>query len=146
MRKVRTSPGTAKVAAKTKKRTRFPDVREEFLHIAVASLLDQILPNDAVWTTVPIGGGGRIRAIKLKKMGVTAGWPDIQILWDGKLFLIELKRVNEYLNEAQRVLHPKIISSGGCVVTLKPPSGPNQINNLLENVKVTLRLWGIIHE
>lgn len=53
---------------------------EQPFHIIAAQYLALALPAHTTWTTFPAGGGGKIRGAFLKKMGMMAGWPDIQIL------------------------------------------------------------------
>lgn len=54
---------------------------EQDLHIAIAKFLDIALPKDAWWTTIPAGGGGKVRGAILKAMGYRPGTPDILIIW-----------------------------------------------------------------
>ena len=64
---------------------------EAALHRAVAQYLTVALPKDAFWTTIPSGGGGKIRGANLKRMGLKPGVPDILIVYRGLPFFIELK-------------------------------------------------------
>ena len=43
------------------------------------------------FTAFPAGGGGRVRGAKLKKAGLQAGWPDIQLVYQGRYFGLEVK-------------------------------------------------------
>lgn len=61
-------------------RARAKSATEQPFHILAAEYLALALPSHTVWTTFPSGGGGKIRGAFLKKMGLMAGWPDIQIL------------------------------------------------------------------
>lgn len=74
-------------------RTVGPDASETILHRRVAEFLDAVLAPPITWTTIPAGGGGRIRGAQLKAMGLKRGWPDILIIAPGPNVLgIELKR------------------------------------------------------
>lgn len=64
---------------------------EAQLHLAVAQYLDAVLLPPTWWSTIPLGGGGRIRGAQLKARGVKAGIPDILILHEGRLYGLELK-------------------------------------------------------
>ena len=86
---------------------------EAELHRAVATYLTLALPETAVWTTFPAGGGGKARGGKLKAMGLRAGWPDIQIIYQGRFVGIELKAEKGYISEAQCLTHAAINMSGG---------------------------------
>lgn len=88
---------------------------EEALHMAVARFLDVALPSDAVWWHTPNGGKRtRVEAGKFKAMGVRAGFPDIAILWRGKLLLIELKAPGRpaRLSPDQRTMSDRLERAG----------------------------------
>lgn len=54
---------------------------EALLHQDVADFLRLALREPkTVWTTFPAGGGGKVRGAKLKRAGLRAGWPDIQVI------------------------------------------------------------------
>lgn len=74
------------------RRARKPRAQSEAqLHLAVAQYLDAVLLPPTWWSTIPLGGGGRIRGAQLKARGVKAGIPDILILHEGRLYGLELK-------------------------------------------------------
>lgn len=103
------------------------------LHVAVSRFLRQVLPADATYTTIPLGGGGLVRGQRLKAMGARAGWPDLQVLYAGHVFLIELKSQDGRLSEEQVLTHRRITGAGCPVV----------IARSLEEVEAALRSWGI---
>jgi len=90
---------------------------EESLQRAVAAYLDLALPEDACWTTIPAGGGGRVRGAKLKGMGYKAGWPDLQIVYRGRLICIELKSEKGRLSKPQKAMHERLTLAGAAVFT-----------------------------
>jgi hypothetical protein len=92
---------------------------EESLHIAVAQFLDLALPDDAVWTTIPAGGGGKVRGAHLKAMGYKPGWPDILVVYRGRTICIELKAPGGTLSKPQKALHPRLTLAGALVYTAK---------------------------
>lgn len=87
--------------------------RERDLHKAVAEFLAVALPKSAVWTTFPAGGGGKVRGAHLKARGLMAGWPDIQIIYRGIFYGVELKAVDGRLSPEQRACADAILKAGG---------------------------------
>lgn len=68
-------------------------ITENALHTNVALFLDQALPAGALWQhSMNEGKRGPQYQAKLKAHGVRAGWPDIQVIYKGRSFFIELKR------------------------------------------------------
>lgn len=53
---------------------------EAALHRATANFLRAALKPPTVWSTVPSGGGGRVRGAQLKAMGLAKGLPDILVV------------------------------------------------------------------
>lgn len=88
---------------------------EDNFHKAVAQFLDFALPEDACWTTIPAGGGGKVRGARLKAMGYKAGWPDLQICYRGRLIVIELKAPGKTPSKVQKAMHEKLILAGALV-------------------------------
>ena len=86
---------------------------EAQLHKSVAQYLALALPKDAVWTTVGHGGGGKVRGAQLKARGLRAGWPDVQIIFRGKFYGIELKGPNGRLSPEQIACAKSIVDAGG---------------------------------
>lgn len=86
---------------------------EAALHRAVAAYLTVALPPDVAWTTFPAGSGGKARGGQLKAAGLRPGWPDLQILWDGKFLGIELKTGKRRLSPAQDACVRLIFRAGG---------------------------------
>ena len=91
---------------------------EDALHIAVAQFLDLALPRDACWTTVEHGGKRtKAEAGKLKAKGLKRGWPDIQIIYRGRLILFELKAPGGTRSPAQKLMHAQLSAAGALVYT-----------------------------
>ena len=88
-------------------------MKERDLHKAVAQFLAVALPKDVVWTTFPAGGGGKVRGAQLKARGLMAGWPDVQIIYRGKFYGVELKAANGRLSPEQRACAEAIRAAGG---------------------------------
>jgi hypothetical protein len=71
-------------------------------HKSVAQFLNLVLPDDADWCHTPNGGfRTAAEAGRLKAMGVKPGDPDIRLIYQGKVYFIELKRVGGTVSVAQ---------------------------------------------
>lgn len=120
----------AKVAAP---RAQSRSAQERSLHVAVSRFLRSVLPANATYTTFPLGGGGFARGQRLKAMGTMAGWPDLQVLYAGQAFFIELKTEDGRLSDVQLATHRQIVGAG-CAV---------EVARTIEDVEAALRAWGI---
>ncbi|HVJ31630.1 MAG TPA: VRR-NUC domain-containing protein [Terriglobia bacterium] len=86
---------------------------EQQLQITVAQFLDMALPADAVWTAVnPVPGKTKAVAGLSKAMGLKAGFPDVLIFWQKRLYLIELKTDRGRLSPEQRDMMNDLIDAG----------------------------------
>ena len=67
---------------------------EDELHASVADALDKLLLPPARWTTFPAGSVPLPPryAAKLSRLGLKRGWPDVQIVFGGRIIGVELKR------------------------------------------------------
>ncbi len=89
---------------------------EDDLHITVAQYLDLALPKNAVWTTVEHGGKRTKReAGLLKAKGLKRGWPDVQVVYGGRLICFELKAPGGTRSPAQKVMHAQLRFAGALV-------------------------------
>jgi len=124
MDKTRTSPkAKRKKEQTTNKRKRV--VRREpelLLQMDINDMLKKNLKRDVLFTAFPAGGGGRVRGAKLKKAGLQAGWPDIQLIHRGLYFGLEVKTQTGRLSPAQTELHKKLIASGCSVAVVRSVS------------------------
>jgi hypothetical protein len=107
---------------------------ETRFHIECAGWLDWALPPDAAWTTFPAGGGGEIRGYVLRQMGLKPGWPDIQIVYRGRYFGIELKAKKGTLQDSQVECHQLLIRCGVM---------PVAVVRTLDALKAALTAYGI---
>ena len=82
-----------------------PDPDEDMLHEAVRNLLDGILLPPTVWTTFPAGNYGltMAAATRLARVGLKSGWPDVQIISDGRFYGLELKTRTGVLSKSRQV-------------------------------------------
>lgn len=92
------------------------------LQVDIVEMLKKNLKRDVLFTAFPAGGGGRVRGAKLKKAGLQAGWPDIQLIHRGLYFGLEVKTQTGRLSPAQTELHKKLIASGCSVAVVRSVS------------------------
>ncbi len=110
-----------------------PERPEDLFHESVAQFLDNALPADAFWTTIPAGGGGLQHGIRQKKKGYKAGMTDILICYRGIAHFLELKSEDGGLSKVQKFIRTVILRAGGKWATAKT----------LEQVEAALAEWGI---
>lgn len=108
---------------------------EQKLHIDVAAYLDAVLDPDACWySTVPSGGGGKVRGAFLKAMGLKKGVADILLIPRGRCACwIELKTATGRLSPEQRALHARLRDLG-CLVA---------VCRSVDEVEGVLRAWHV---
>lgn len=78
---------------------------EQALQRQIVGYLRWALAPPAVFTSFPAGGGGLMRGMVLKSTGLRAGWPDLQIIYDGHCYFAELKSAKGALSDAQKATH-----------------------------------------
>jgi hypothetical protein len=99
--------------------TFYPGVRirrkteEQDFHKSVAQYLTLAMPLDAVWTTFPAGGGGKVRGAHLKAMGLRPGVADVLWWWAGYHGAVELKARKGVLADSQKLFRDAFIHTGG---------------------------------
>lgn len=88
--------------------------REDQLHQAVADLLDTILLPPAFWVTFPAGVGklGRATAGRLRAKGLKAGFPDLILIFNGRITGIELKTEDGRISKAQHLMFLRLHEAG----------------------------------
>ena len=105
-----TAPG-----ASASRKDRRGALLERQIHVQVADYLRLALRSpDCWWTTIPAGGGGKVRGAQLKRKGYVAGTPDILIVFQGIAYWIELKRPGEHLSAEQERQH-RALRAAGCL-------------------------------
>ncbi len=106
---------------------------EELLQKAVADYLRVALPSDSTWHHSPNETKGTVAwHAKRKALGMRAGWPDIEIIWQGRAYFVELKAPGNYLSPPQKKTHGALLKAGAPVATCRR----------IEEVEGTLRGWG----
>jgi hypothetical protein len=97
---------------------------EADLQHAVMLFLAAALPRDAIAHHSP-GEGKRTKSAQaaLSRSGYCKGWPDIEIVWRGRVYFIELKAARGVLSAAQRETHRRLVYSGAEVVVCRGVEG-----------------------
>ncbi len=90
-------------------------MKELTLHKAVAQYLTAALPDNAWFTTFPLGGGGRLHGARIKAMGTRRGTPDVLVVIDGKAIFLELKSDKGSVSPAQRETIAALRRAGAAV-------------------------------
>ena len=89
---------------------------EQELHFQVADYLRLALPAQTVWHHSPNEGRRRPQYTKkLISLGLRAGWPDIEIVYKGRIIFIELKTRKGRVSEAQKQCHNDLMLAGAVV-------------------------------
>jgi hypothetical protein len=108
---------------------------ETALQIVAAQFLDYALPEEAIWTAMDAGLTKLTpaQADLQKRKGVKKGWPDLLVMYRGKLHGIELKAPKGRVSPEQHRIGAALIDQGGhwCVA--------KSIADIEEN----LHEWGI---
>ena len=84
---------------------------EEALQRTVAAYLDLALPYGCWWTTIPAGGGGKVRGAHLKAMGYKPGTPDILVILRGQALWLELKSKTGRLTKSQKQCRQDLVAA-----------------------------------
>lgn len=91
---------------------------ESQLHESVVEWLRVALPEDAVLHHSPNETKGTVAwHAKRKRMGVRPGWPDLEIMHQGRAIFIELKAPGKYTTDSQKICHAEL-QLAGAVVTV----------------------------
>lgn len=71
----------------------------------IAGYLSWALAPPAWWTSIGHGGGGEMRGMILKGMGLKPGVPDMLICYDGRAYFLEIKAAKGVVSEVQKATH-----------------------------------------
>lgn len=95
-----------------KRRTKYKSP-ERGLQLAVVKYLDQALPEDAIYHHSPNRAlRGPIEISYYKRLGTKFGWPDIEIIYRGWAYGIELKAGKGSLTKSQGLVHADLSRAG----------------------------------
>lgn len=111
---------------------RNPETR---LHIAILHYLLSVLPKDAAETLIHVPNGEKrtpFTGALLKRMGTKPGVEDLQFLWRGRLYAIEVKCEGQYLRKPQKARRDAVVAAGGAY----------EICRSIDDARETLALWG----
>tara|TARA_A100001388_G_scaffold256936_1_gene222420 strand:- start:277 stop:705 length:429 start_codon:yes stop_codon:yes gene_type:complete len=97
------------------------------LQTDIVDMLRKKLKKKVLFTAFPAGGGGRVRGAKLKKAGLQAGWPDIQLIYQGYYYGLEVKTETGRLSPAQTDLHKRLTEDGCSVAVARSVSDALEI-------------------
>ena len=86
---------------------------EQIFQRQAAGFLTLALPTPGAWfTTIPAGGGGKVRGAILKGMGYRAGTPDMLVIYSGQAIWLELKSQRGRLTPAQEQCCEDLVHAG----------------------------------
>lgn len=123
---------------------------EYHLHVAVADFLRAALPDDVLWTHLPMGENRDARTgAKLKKMGTQPGWPDFMFIrgrgrrtgYPYPVIFIELKRPGGRLTAPQQRFEERVDAIGHCHYTVAVADPVAEVAAILtqHNIKLKAR-------
>jgi hypothetical protein len=96
---------------------------EADLDLAVRRYLPLALPGCVVNHSPGEGLRSKQARIALSRSGYCAGWPDLEVFWRSRVFLIELKSARGVLSDAQRETHRRLEYQGFPVLMCRTPEG-----------------------
>lgn len=111
-----------------------PTQTEASLQAQVAQFLRIALPRNAMFHHSPGEGkrGWRAQA-SLKASGFVTGWPDVEIIWGGRVLFLELKSLRGRLTPAQVACHKSLQEAGSAVAVVRS----------VEEAAKQLAEWGV---
>jgi hypothetical protein len=116
-----------------------PVIREFALHVQIARVLElelaragHLSPSGVMWFSVEHANFAGVPGTRSAR-GVIAGCPDVQILYRGRAYFLELKAEDGRLSKAQKEIHGALIAAG-CQVAVARNA---------EEVLGAIDAWGI---
>ena len=106
---------------------------EQLVHKSIVTFLDLALTPPDWYSTVPSGGGGRIRGAMLKALGLKKGLPDIMLVRLGRVYWLEVKPGKLKAKDYQKTMHARL-ALAGCAM-------PAVVHNIVETHDA-LVAWG----
>jgi len=106
---------------------------EQALQRQVCEYLDWCLLPPAFYTSIPAGGGGRIRGAILKATGYKAGVPDLMVIYEGRARFLELKSKAGRLSIDQKMTINTIHAAGCETIVCRS----------LDDVRFSMEYWEI---
>lgn len=117
---------------------------EAALHRNVAAYLRLALKPPTVWSTLPAGGGGRIRGAQLKAAGLRKGLPDLLVIhpapaYGGPIVVgLELKTKAGRISPAQREMMQAFLACRAHYILCR---SLDEVKQALEFCKIPVRAW-----
>lgn len=108
---------------------------ETSIHMAIVHYVNRVIPHNIMFH--PANGEKRSKkdAVKLKRMGVRAGIPDLAMpIGCGKILWMEVKKPGGKLSKAQREMHDKLRNFGHTVAIVEG----------IDDVRNTFKALGIV--
>lgn len=88
-------------------------ISESVLHSQIVQFCWAQLPTDAIFHHSPNEGKRGWNAQRwLKHSGAKAGWPDLEIFWNGRVLFLEVKSKKGDASKAQFAVHDQLIRAG----------------------------------
>lgn len=92
---------------------------EQVFQRQVAQFLAVSLAGNSWFSSLPLGGGGRLRGAILHGLGVRRGLPDVLVINDGRAIWLELKSDKGRLSQAQQACHSDLIRARSSVAVCR---------------------------
>lgn len=92
---------------------------EQALQRQVAQFLAVALDGNSWFSSMPLGGGGRLRGAILRGVGVKRGLPDVLVVNDGRTIWLELKSDKGRVSPEQRECHAALASARSSVSVVR---------------------------
>lgn len=92
---------------------------EQALQRQIAQFLAVALDGNSWWSSMPLGGGGRLRGAILHGLGVKAGLPDVLVINDGRAIWLELKSAKGRLSVGQQECHAALARARCAVAVVR---------------------------
>jgi len=111
--------------------------REGPIHKAILQFLALALPRDALYHHSPneldMAGAEAARQIaKARNLGTKAGWPDIEIIWQGHAYFLEVK-ARTMQSDAQKDIQSGLVRAGA----------PYAVVRSVVEAEAALKRWGL---
>lgn len=113
--------------------------REGPVHKAILQFLRLSLPRNAVVHHSPneVDMQGRDAAwivAKARGLGTVKGWPDLEIILDGRVYFIEVKAENGRQEDAQKAVQEGLALAGA----------PYAVCRSVDDAEAALKTWGLL--
>ena len=94
--------------------------RETVVHQTIVEFLLHALPTSAILHHSPNEGRHHVaHRLRLKKMGLRPGWPDLEVCYQGTIFFLEIKTPEGRVTPVQKALHTELEAQGFSVTLLR---------------------------